>query len=104
MEDTSLQPPALPLEEEVVVADTPTPQAEVCQSCNSIAELFDVPHHQEGNTTVWRYCKRCKLAHDVEVATNVKLKEVVAVNPSAANDPVFVSQIRDQITRDLMQV
>jgi hypothetical protein len=102
MDDTSMNPPA-PIIDGEPVGQTAAPQVEACQSCNNVTELFDVPHHQPGNPTVWRYCVRCKLAHDIEVATNAKLREVVAVNPSAANDPVFVNQIRDQVTHEIMQ-
>ncbi len=104
MEDTQVYQVPVPddmsvFEPQEVIA----PQSDACESCGSITALFDVPHHQVGNTKVWRYCQRCKMAHDVEVATNDKLKEIMAVNPSAVNDPMFVGQVRDQLTQELMQ-
>jgi hypothetical protein len=101
--ETVEQPQDVVQPAEAVGDEQPVMQAEACESCNAVTELFDVPHHQVGNPKVWRYCQRCKMAHDVEVATNAKLKEIMVVNPSAANDPAFVGQVRDTLTKEMMQ-
>ncbi len=80
----------------------PEVQAARCDSCGAITELFAIPHHQAGNDKVWQYCSRCKTAHDLEVATNDRLLEVMAVNPAAVNDPAFVQDIRNQLTTELL--
>jgi hypothetical protein len=110
MEDVQVNPEVVaetivqPVEEvQAVVDEQPAVQAEACESCNVVTELFDVPHHQVGNPKVWRYCKRCKMAHDLEMATNAKLKEIQAMNPAAVNDPAFVGQVRETLTKEMTQ-
>lgn len=58
-----------------------------CDSCGSNVELFDVGHHQEGNTKIWHYCARCKAAHDKEVSTIAGLKELAKTHPAQADTP-----------------
>src|SRR5262245_55866233 len=74
----------------------------VCESTGTFGPLYAVRHHQLGNPHVWLYSKQAKLAHDIEVATVSKLKEIGVVNPAAVNDPKFVSEVRATLTKELM--
>jgi len=75
-----------------------------CDSCAEMTQLYDVPHAQLNNNHIWHYCKRCSLAHAIELQSNDKIREVMAVNPALAQDPEFATQVRQQITMDLMNL
>jgi len=61
--------------------------AEACESCSTIAELFDVPHHQASNPKSWRYCVRCKSVHENEIRVVAALQELAKTHPGQANTP-----------------
>jgi hypothetical protein len=52
-------------QEAVQSEEAPVVPIAECESCGARAELFDVPHHQPGNATMWHYCVRCKAVHEV---------------------------------------
>lgn len=59
----------------------------LCESCNQERPLNDVPHHQDGNDKVWKYCDACTEVHEKEVKTLAALKELRNTHPEAVNDP-----------------
>lgn len=100
--ETTVYEEVVPLEA-VEITEVAQPTVPACDSCGASTELFDVPHHQPGNPKIWKYCSRCKMTHELEVAVTEKLKEIQAMNPAAVNDPATVSQIRNQLSQELLQ-
>src|SRR5436853_7527442 len=79
------------------VEETPL-HTEPCDSCGTVTELFDVPHHQSGNAKIWKYCARCKALHDKEVSVAAELKELALTHPQAANDPTTAGKLHQGIS------
>jgi hypothetical protein len=70
--------------------------ASACESCNAKdVELFDVPHHQEGNNKIWKYCSRCKDLHLKELTVNKNLKELLNTHPDGANTPAIAAMFHE---------
>jgi hypothetical protein len=67
--------------------EAPTEALAACDSCGRTVELFEVPHHQPGNATVWHYCARCKAAHEKELGVVTSLQELAQTHPAQADTP-----------------
>lgn len=73
-----------------------------CESCGNKEELQEVPSSQPGNKTVHKYCDNCAFLDEKEKIVQGLLKDLSKVDIEAANDPQKVSDLHQQVSKELL--